>query len=309
VFYTVTSGSATVDGNALTVTGVGSVTVQATQYGNSTYSSATPVSIVITANKAALLVAANNTSLDYGWPIPALSGTITGLVPGDAISASYTTTALQGSAAGTYPITPALIDPNGRLPNYSVTITNGTLTIGAPASSLPLVLSLSPVNATASGAGFTLTVNGAGFASNSVVLWNGAARATTFVSGTQLTAALLSADIATEGTALVNVVSGPPNAAISAAQPFAVVSASPLATISGASLAVAADDSGNQVLSLTGTDFVSGSTLQWNGTSLPTIYVSPWQITATIPASELAVRPATVTVANPAGTSAVFMLP
>src|SRR5713101_147883 len=47
------------------------------------------------------------------------------------------------------------------------------------------------------GAGFTLTVNGTGFVSGSVVNWNGSARATTFVSGSQLTATVLSSDIAT----------------------------------------------------------------------------------------------------------------
>jgi uncharacterized protein (TIGR03437 family) len=141
------------------------------------------------------------------------------------------------------------------------------------------------------------------------VLWNGAVRATTFVNSTQLTAAILSADIATEGTNLVTVANGAPTPATSAAQPFAVVSPSPLATISGASLAVVPDGSGNYVLTLTGTDFVSGSTVQWNGTSLTTNYVSPWQISATVTASELSARPATITVNNPAGTSASFTLP
>jgi subtilase family serine protease len=48
VSYTVISGPATVSGSTLTITGPGSVTVQATQAGNTTYAPATPVSIVIT---------------------------------------------------------------------------------------------------------------------------------------------------------------------------------------------------------------------------------------------------------------------
>ena len=43
-------------------------------------------------------------------------------------------------------------------------------------------------------AGFTLTVNGTGFASGSVVKWNGSPRATTFLSKSQLKAAVLSSD-------------------------------------------------------------------------------------------------------------------
>ena len=56
------------------------------------------------------------------------------------------------------------------------------------------------------GAPFTLTVNGTGFVSGSVVNWNGSARATTFVNSSQLTAAILASDIATASTASVAVV-------------------------------------------------------------------------------------------------------
>jgi hypothetical protein len=48
VAYSVTSGPATVTGNQLTVTGGGSITVQATQAGNGSYNAATPVSVSFT---------------------------------------------------------------------------------------------------------------------------------------------------------------------------------------------------------------------------------------------------------------------
>src|SRR5204863_10183419 len=60
------------------------------------------------------------------------------------------------------------------------------------------------------GAGFTLTVNGTGFVSGSVVNWNGSARTTTFVSSTQLTASILPSDIAIASTASVTVVNPTP---------------------------------------------------------------------------------------------------
>jgi hypothetical protein len=60
------------------------------------------------------------------------------------------------------------------------------------------------------GAGFTLTVNGAGFVAASVVNWNGSPRATTFVSKSQLTAIIRASDIATASTAAVTVVSPGP---------------------------------------------------------------------------------------------------
>jgi hypothetical protein len=57
----------------------------------------------------------------------------------------------------------------------------------------------------AGGSAFTLTVNGTNFGSQAVVNWNGAARATTFVSGNQVTAAIPAADVATAGSAAVTV--------------------------------------------------------------------------------------------------------
>jgi hypothetical protein len=56
------------------------------------------------------------------------------------------------------------------------------------------------------GAGFSLAVNGTGFAIGAIVNWNGSARATTFVSGSQLKATILSSDVAKAGTASVTVV-------------------------------------------------------------------------------------------------------
>jgi hypothetical protein len=80
-------------------------------------------------------------------------------------------------------------------------------------SSLPLINQpLVPDAVAPGGAGFTLTVNGSGFVSGSVVNWNGSARATTFVSESQLKAAVLSSDVDKPGTASVTVVNpGPSN--------------------------------------------------------------------------------------------------
>jgi hypothetical protein len=52
---------------------------------------------------------------------------------------------------------------------------------------------------------FTLTVNGSGFVSGAVLNWNSNPKATTFLSGSRLTATILASDIATAGTASVTV--------------------------------------------------------------------------------------------------------
>jgi hypothetical protein len=162
------------------------------------------------------------------------------------------------------------------------------------------------------GGNFTLTVNGANFTSGSVVMWNGSVRQTTYVTSNQLTAAVSAADIATEGTSLVTVANPAPNAATSAGQPFVVRSSTPVATILGASISDAADGSGNHELVLTGTDFVPGSTVEWNNASLVTTYVSPWAVSAVVPASDYALLPSKVTITaenpSPSGPSAGFEL-
>ena len=244
---------------------------------------------------------ANNQDVAQGATIPALSGTLTGAIAGDGITASYTTTAANSSTVGIYPITPKLNDPNGKLGNYSVTITNGSLEIYYD-TALPLSLWMSPTTKTAGGASFTLTVGGANFTTKSVVLWNGAARATTYVSATQLTATILASDIAVAGTGLVTVANPAPPAGTSSAQPFVVMSSSPVATITGASLADK-PSSGNYVLVLTGSNFVAGSTVTWNGQPLTLTSVSASQITALVPTTEYAPLPGMVKVTNPSGTS------
>jgi hypothetical protein len=72
------------------------------------------------------------------------------------------------------------------------------------------------------GPAFTLTVNGAGFVSGSVVNWNGSPRTTTFVSNHQLTASMLDSDIATASTAAVTVVNPSPDGGISNTQFFSI---------------------------------------------------------------------------------------
>ena len=67
---------------------------------------------------------------------------------------------------------------------------SGSMAAGAPHVVAPLV----PNTATAGSAAFTLTVNGSGFVGQSVVFWNSTARTTTFVTSSQLTAAISAAD-------------------------------------------------------------------------------------------------------------------
>ncbi len=167
---------------------------------------------------------------------------------------------------------------------------------------VPIVASLSPASATAGGAAFTLTVNGSSFRTGAIVRWNGANRATTFVSATQLTASITAADIATAGSASVTVVNAAPGGGTSGSLAFAVNN--PLPALAAISPASATSLGAAFTLTATGSNFRSNSIVRWNGVDLATTFVSATQLTAAVPAANLTVNgtvPVTVFTPAPGG--------
>jgi hypothetical protein len=122
----------TVSATRATGEAVASYTTTAAASGDLTNYDVTYVGGSFSITPAALTVSANNKARSHTAPNPVLDGTLTGVVAGDGITATYSTAA--GIIPGSYPIVAALVDPNGKLGNYAVTITNGTivLTNGAP---------------------------------------------------------------------------------------------------------------------------------------------------------------------------------
>jgi hypothetical protein len=94
--------------------------------------------------------------------------------------------------------------------------------IAALAPTAPTLTSLSPSILLSGGPAFTLIVTGTGFIPNSTVQWNGSARATTYVSTTQLQVAILDTDIATAGTAQITVTNPAPGTGTSTALTFTI---------------------------------------------------------------------------------------
>ncbi|MBK9715236.1 MAG: right-handed parallel beta-helix repeat-containing protein [Kouleothrix sp.] len=74
----------------------------------------------------------------------------------------------------------------------------------------PTIGGLAPALLQAGGPAFTLVVTGTNFVAGSTVLWNGAPRATQYVSASRLTAAIPASDIAAPGQASVTVANPPP---------------------------------------------------------------------------------------------------
>jgi hypothetical protein len=175
---------------------------------------------------------------------------------------------------------------------------------------VPAITSLVPNTAVAGGAGFNMIVNGSNFLNTSVVLWNGGNRVTTFVSATQLSAAVTAADIAAVGTASVRVftpnvalpgsTSGAPVGTTSNALTFTITAANPLPTLTSISPSTIGAGGAAFTMTLTGTNFISSSVANFKGSPRVTTFVSATQLTAAITAADIAASgTAAITVVTP----------
>jgi hypothetical protein len=131
---------------------------------------------------------------------------------------------------------------------------------------------LVPMSAAPGASGFTLTVNGTGFVSGSVVNWNGTPLPTTYVSKAQVTATVAASDIASPQTASVTVSNPAPGGGISnvaffqvATPESAVVLTTPSNTGGVGFAVVTADFNGDGKLDLA----LSGTNAQNN----PVVYI------------------------------------
>jgi hypothetical protein len=148
VSYSVTG--ATLSGTTVVITGAGVVTVTATQAGNATYASATPVVRSFTVNKATLTYTADNLTKLVGDPVPTLTYTRSALVAGDPASVVtgapvLATTATATSPAGSYPVT--ITQGTLAAANYNFVFVNGSLLVQTADFTLtasPTTITMSP---------------------------------------------------------------------------------------------------------------------------------------------------------------------
>ncbi len=174
---------------------------------------------------------------------------------------------------------------------------------------VPVIGALSP-ESVLTGSGFTLTVVGSRFTPQAVVHWNGSARTTTFVSATRLEAAIPASDVTSSGSPMITVLHPAPGGGSSAAVAFRVRQAPP--RITGASPSTATAGAAAFTLTVNGSTFAVGATVQWNGQDRTTTRLSGSSLQADIPASDITqAATAQLTVLNPgeSGVSAPFALP
>ena len=196
-----------------------------------------------------------------------------------------------------------------RLSSSTVTCSKaGTITISGD-NPVPAITSLSPTSALVGSGALTLTVNGSGFVPASVVRWAGASRTTTFVSNSQLTAAIPASDLNSSGTVSITVFNPAPAGGASNSLTFTVSPPNPVPAITSLLPNSAVEGSAGFTLTVNGSGFSNSSTVRWDGQNRQTEFVSATQLRAQILASDLVGQgQASITVVNPApggGTSNV----
>ncbi|MBE3120190.1 MAG: hypothetical protein IMZ50_15735, partial [Candidatus Atribacteria bacterium] len=167
---------------------------------------------------ATLTITASSGTMTYGGTVPTITPSYSGLQAGDSAPATLptcSTTATSTSPVGSYPSScSGAVDAN-----YTIGYTAGSVSVTVN-NPVPSITTLDPTSATAGGAAFTLTVNGANFVNGAIVRWNGTDRTTTYDSSTQLRAIILATDITAAEVPLVTVFNPTPGGGISDEKPF-----------------------------------------------------------------------------------------
>jgi hypothetical protein len=152
----------------------------------------------------------------------------------------------------------------------------------------------------AGSAAFSLTVTGDSFTAGSEVQWNSQPLSTTWVNTTTLIAQVPAAKVTTAGSATVSVLRD--GLVTSPGVFFGIQQQAP--TLTALSPAAAKAETAGFQLTITGTNFVPGAVLNWNGAPLATTFASSTKLTAQVPAGNLALGgTVSVVVQNPAPVS------
>jgi sugar lactone lactonase YvrE len=176
-----TLGAANLNSDAATIStstlATAAHSIVATYPGDATHSAAQSSALALTVSPLSLIAAPNTASILYGQPIPALSGTLTGVLAQDAgnVAAVFTSSAVALSPVGSYPIAATLT--GSAAGNYSVATTS---TVSLSIAQAPTLTSLS-ASTSSPGLGLpvTLTVQASsttsGVPTGSVTLLDGSA--------------------------------------------------------------------------------------------------------------------------------------
>lgn len=152
-------------------------------------------------------------------------------------------------------------------------------------SPTPRVSGLSP-RSVPQGVPATVTVTGSGFEANSVVMYNGAARPTTFVNATTLQVSLTAADVQSFGSGQITVNNPGPGGSITTPTELIVAASVPtILYVSPSSVTVNTSSTVPVLIGISGSGFAANATVQANGTFVPVVSQNGTNITVSVPSS------------------------
>ena len=154
----------------------------------------------------------------------------------------------------------------------------------------PQITSISPDNAMVGAAPLLLTVSGSSFISGATLLLDGTARPITSQTATQLQTIIPASGLADARSVAVTVANpepaaGPSNQTTFTVNPF---TSNPAPTVTSSSDASVPAGWPGFEITVTGTNFVAESLVQWNGLNRPTTVVSSTELKAAIAPEQLA---------------------
>jgi len=302
--------------------------------GTASSGSGAAVNLQVT-NPVPTITALTPAVLSTGTTSPAVAVTGTGFVPTTVIdvNGSARTTIFVSATQVDVALTAADVAAVGSLSLTAVNAAPGggtsaasTVAINNPAPGGPLKVSPALV-LTGTATPTTVTVTGTNFIQASTVELGGVARATTYVSSTQLTFQLTVADEATSQLVLVTVVNPTPGGGTALGQELEILQQTPTPVITQVSPSQFYVGSGATTLTVTGSNLLASigaspyageivltSSVLWNGTSITNgvsvgFGTGPGgqeSITATVPASLLTTAgTASITVSSQTSTPAI----
>jgi hypothetical protein len=241
---------------------------------------------VVLAGSPAFVLTLRGSGFDAGT-VARLAGTA---LPTTVLSRTALTVQVPASAVSTV-AQPAVVvaSASGAISNQQ------TLTVAAA----PAINTLSPSAVAAGSTGFTLTVQGSGFAANTTIQINGSTLIPVFISSSHLSVQVPATQSAAAGQLSVIATNPGPPQQISNAVNLAVVSTPVINSLEPATVIA-----GSPAFSLTilGSGFVSGSTVNLAGAALPTTFLDATEVSAQLTAAQVAgVGTLSITVAAPNG--------
>jgi len=164
----------------------------------------------------------------------------------------------------------------------------GNLPTPAPVNNnnpVPSISTLTPVQASVSGTGFTLTVDGANFTGNSVVKFGETELVTSYLNPNQVTANLTQAELANIGAIQIKVFNPPPGGGDSNTFNFNILDLRP--TITSFNPLFSSPTANSLSLTVNGTNFTPASIINFGGNNIVTSYVNDKKLICTVPAGTL----------------------